>query len=71
MSLLYQTAPVAVAFTGVLDTGKTADYFMISAREITPKHLLLKYTAFYYQLLSFISLYMSARTLYGFSKLYY
>ena len=69
MSLLYQTAPVAVAFTGVLDTGKASNYFMISSREITPKHLLLKYTAFYYQLLSFISLYMRAKALYAFSKL--
>lgn len=53
MLLLCQTAPVAVAFTRVLDIGRASDYFMISSREITPKHLILKCVVFYYQLLSF------------------
>lgn len=53
MLLLCQTAPVTVAFTGVLDIGRESDYFMTSSREITPKHLLLKYVVFCYQLLSF------------------
>lgn len=52
--LLYPPAPIALALTGVLDTGRTSERFMVSSREITPKHLLLKYVVIYYQLLSFL-----------------
>lgn len=40
--------------------GKASDDFVISSREIIAKHLPLKHTVFYYQLLSFyFSLYES------------
>lgn len=49
--------------------GKASDDFVISSREIIPKHLPLKNTVFIINYFPFISLYMRAKVLYWFSKL--
>ena len=64
--LLYQTASVAVAFTGVLDVGKASDYLMLSSRENHTQTFAIKMQCFMIGYFPFI--YIRARAMYWLLK---